>query len=141
MTQRPGSLNPLRNLLPNLMSSSAVIVAAFSGLLGWGTIAAITVWYWRTVVPDMYDDESVLPYIAGATITSLAYLAVVVGAWRRFSGHRDGMPVMISGAFVIFSIFIGSIATTGLLLVPSWIIAMLAPALPAGGKGRGTGAG
>ncbi len=120
----------------------AIIVSMVAALLGWVTLAIAAVWYWRTVVPDLYDDESVFPFVATTVVAGVLYLAIVLGAWRRFSGFRDGFPTMIVSALVLGALIISTLTTSGIMLIPSFIVATLAPALAAGGaatpKGPGT---
>ena len=120
----------------------AIIVSMAAALVGWATLAAATVWYWRTVVPDFYEDETMLPFVATTGLAAALYLAIVLGAWRRFSGFRDGFPTMVVSGVALGALIISTLTTAGILLIPSFIMATLAPALPAGGRaaarGRGT---
>jgi hypothetical protein len=111
----------------------SLAVAAVSSLLGWATLAATTVWYWRVIVPTMYEDQSVLPFVAAVSLSALAYLGVLAGAWRRRQSLRDGLPMMVVGACILAAVIISTLTTTGVLLLPSFLIATLAAALPAHG--------
>ena len=110
----------------------AIIVSGIAAGFGWITLAGATVWYWTTVVPDLYDDQSVLPFFLTVVFAALFYLANVVGAWRKFSGFRDGQPTMILSTLVLGALIISTLTTAGILLIPSLIIATLAPAVPSG---------
>ena len=120
----------------------AIVVSLAAALLGWTTLAGATVWYWRTVVPDFYEDETVVPFVVTTGLAAAFYLAIVLGAWRRFAGFRDGFPTMVVSAAALGALIIATLTTAGILLIPSFIVATLAPALPAGGRiaarGRGT---
>ena len=107
-----------------------LIAAAVSAAIGWTTLAGTIVWYWIVVVPELYIDDSVLPFAAVATIGALAFLAVLAGGWRRTSGKSDGLPTMIIGAFALIAIIFSTLATTGVLLIPGFLIATLAASLP-----------
>ncbi len=107
-----------------------LIVAVGSSLLGWLTLAGTSIWYWRYIVPDFYEDDSFLPFILVTSIAALAYLAILLGAWRRTKGGRDGLPAMILAAAVLMAIVFSTLPTTGMLLVPSLIVGMLAASLP-----------
>ena len=110
----------------------AIFVSGLAALFGWATLGGATVWYWKTVVPDLYDDESVFLFVLTTALAAVLYLVIFVGAWRRFSGFRDGMPTMILAAIALGTLVIATLTTSGILLVPSLIVATLAPALPAG---------
>ncbi|MBI4235913.1 MAG: hypothetical protein HY688_00975 [Chloroflexi bacterium] len=108
----------------------SLAVAITSSLLGWATLAGTAAWYWRTIVPDLYEDQSVLPFLLVVGVASLAYLAVLVGAWRRARGHRDGLPAMVSAYALLLAAIVMTLVTTGVLLLPSFLLATLAAALP-----------
>ena len=75
-------------------------------------------------------DDSVVPFVAVVTIGALAFLAVLVGAIRRTQGRVDGLPTMIFGAFALIVIIFSTLTTTGVLLIPGFLIATLAASLP-----------
>lgn len=109
----------------------SLLVAVASSLLGWATLGGTAVWYWRTIVPDHYEDQSVLPFVLTVGLASLAYLAVLGGAWRRRRGLRDGLPTMVVAEGFLVAIIVSTLATMGALLLPSFLLATLAAALPA----------
>lgn len=108
----------------------SLLLAVASSALGWLTLAAISVWYWRVIVPQLYVDDSVWPFVLVTSLSTLAYLAILVGGWRRAKGARDGMPAMIMGLIVIVAVIFSTLTTTGVLLVPSFLIGSLAVTLP-----------
>ena len=110
----------------------AIIVSGVAAGLGWITLAGATVWYWSTVVPDLYDDQSALPFVLTIVFAALFYLTNIVGAWRKFSGFRDGQPTMILSTLALGALIISTLTTAGILLIPSLIVATLAPAVPSG---------
>ncbi len=114
----------------------AIIVAGAAAVFGWVTLAIAAVWYWVTVVPNLYDDQSILPFILTVVSAALLFLANIVGAWRKFSGFRDGQPIMILSTLALGALIISTLTTAGILLVPSLIVATLAPAVPSGPRHR-----
>ena len=108
-----------------------LIVAAIAAAIGWITLAATVIWYRVVVVPELYVDDSVLPFVAVATTGAVAFLAVLVGALRRTQGKADGLAVMIIGSFALVIIIFSSLTTTGVLIIPGFLISTLAAALPA----------
>jgi hypothetical protein len=110
----------------------AIAVSAIGAVLGWATLVGATIWYWKTVVPDLYDDESVLPFVLTMVFAAVLYFAIFIGAWRRFAGFRDGMPTMLLSTVTLGALIIATLTISGILLVPSFIVSTLAPALPAG---------
>ena len=109
-----------------------IIVSGIAAVFGWITLAGASVWYWTTVVPDLYDDQSVLPFVLTMVFAALFYLANLVGAWRKFSGFRDGQPTMILSALALGALIISTLTTAGILLIPSLVVATLAPAISSG---------
>ncbi len=110
----------------------AIIVSGVAAVFGWITLVGATVWYWTTVVPNLYDDQSVLPFVLTSVFAALFYLANVVGAWRKSSGFRDGQPTMILSSLALGALIISTLTTAGILLIPSLIVASLAPAISSG---------
>lgn len=108
-----------------------LIVAGIAAAVGWITLAATVIWYRIVVVPDLYVGDSVLPFVAVVTIGALSFLAVLVGALRRTQGRTDGLPTMIIGAFALVVIIFSSLTTTGVLIIPGFLISTLAASLPA----------
>lgn len=109
----------------------SLLLAVVSSVLGWLTLAALSVWYWRVIVPDLYVDDSVWPFVLVTSLSALAFLAILVGGWRRANGARDGMPAMIMGLVVVVAVMFSTLSTTGILFAPSFLIGSLAVALPA----------
>ena len=107
-----------------------LIAAAVAAAIGWTTIAGTVVWYRVVVVPELYVGDSIVPFVLVVTIGALAFLAVFVGALRRTWGRGDGLPMMVIGAFALVAIIFSSLTTTGVLLIPGFLIATLAASLP-----------
>ena len=108
-----------------------LIVAAIAAAVGWITLAATVIWYRVVVVPELYVGDSVLPFVAVVTLGAVAFLAVLVGALRRTQGKADGLAIMIIGSFALVIIIFSSLTTTGVLIIPGFLISTLAAALPA----------
>ncbi len=108
-----------------------LIVAAIAAAVGWITLAATVIWYRVVVVPELYVGDSVLPFVAVVTLGAVAFLAVLVGALRRTQGKADGLANMIIGSFALVIIIFSSLTTTGVLIIPGFLISTLAAALPA----------
>ncbi len=108
-----------------------LIVAAIAAAIGWITLAATVIWYRVVVVPELYVGDSVLPFVAVVTLGAVAFLAVLVGALRRTQGKADGLAIMIIGLFALVVIIFSSLTTTGVLIIPGFLISTLAAALPA----------
>jgi len=109
---------------------ASFLVAAAGSFLGLATVAGTAVWYWTTIVPDLYEDDSVLPVVAFFSASALACCLVLVGAWRRWRGHKDGLPAMIVGDAVLGGAIIATLTTLGVLLMPALLLATLSSALP-----------
>ena len=107
-----------------------LIAAAIAAAIGWITLTATAIWYRVIVVPELFMDDSVVPFVAVVTIGALAFLAVLVGAFRRTQDKVDGLPTMIFGAFALIVIIFSTLTTTGILLIPGFLIATLAASLP-----------
>lgn len=114
----------------------SLIVAAAGSALGWVTLLGMGAWYWRTVVPDLYEDESPIPFLSLLTIAAIAYAASLFGSWRRWRGHGDGLALMVVGYLVVGAVALFTIATVGVALFPSLVVASLAGALPAPQAGQ-----
>ena len=108
-----------------------LITAAIAAGVGWITLATTAIWYRVIVVPELYVGDSVLPFVAVATIGAVSFLAVLVGALRRTQGKADGLPTMIIASFALVAIIFSSLTTTGVLIIPGFLISTLAAALPA----------
>ena len=107
-----------------------LIVAAIAAAVGWITLAATAIWYRVVVVPELYVGDSVLPFVAVVTLGAVAFLAVLVGAMRRTQGKADGLAVMIIGSFALVVIIFSSLTTTGVLIIPGFLLSTLAATLP-----------
>ncbi len=107
-----------------------LIAAVIAAAIGWITLAGTIIWYRLVVVPDLYVGDSILPFVAVMTIGALAFLGVLVGAIRRTQGKADGLPTMIIAAFALVAIIFSSLTTTGVLIIPGFLLSTLAASLP-----------
>ncbi len=108
-----------------------LIAAAIAAGVGWITLGATAIWYRIIVVPELYIGDSVLPFVVVVTVGAVSFLAVLVGALRRTQGRADGLPTMIIASFALVTIIFSSLTTTGVLIIPGFVLSTLAAALPA----------
>ncbi len=108
----------------------SLIAAIAAAVLGWVTLAATAVWYRVVVLPELYIDDSPVPFIAVVILGAAAFLLVLIGAIRRTRERLDGLPAMIIGAFVLLAIIFSTLPTTGVLLIPGFLVSTLAASLP-----------
>ncbi len=107
-----------------------LIAGIAAAAIGWLTLAATAIWYESSVVPELYVGDSVAPFVAVVIVGTIAFLAVLVGAIRRTWGKVDGLPTMAIGAFALLAIIFSSLTTTGVLLIPGFLVSTLAASLP-----------
>ena len=107
-----------------------LIAAAIASATGWITLVATAIWYRVVIVPDMYVGDSIVPFVAVMTVGALSFLAVLGGALRRTQGRADGLAAMIIGSFALLAIIFSSLTTTGVLLIPGFLLSTLAASLP-----------
>ena len=109
----------------------SLIAAAAAAALGWITLGGTAIWYWTTVVPDLYIGDSVLPFLGVMLVGALSFLAVLIGAIRRTQAKADGLATMIVASFVMVAIIFSTLTTTGVLMIPGFVVSTLAASLPA----------
>ena len=104
-------------------------IAIASTLLGLSTLSGIAYWYWKNVFPELYVDQSFVPFILMIVIASLLYSFIFLGAWLKFTSKRHGTFISIVSIIFVIAISFGTITTYGVTLLPSALLASFGLAL------------